>query len=236
VGGEAGPRGATAVERIIVSGVSKSYGSTIALRRVDTSFEAGALTLIEGPNGSGKSTLLAILGTVVRPTAGSVEYQPLARLDRSGDAGGDLADVRATLGWVSHETLTYPDLSGRQNVELAAALHGLAPREAWSAAQQRFRLGAFAERPVRTCSRGQRQRVALARALVHAPSVLLLDEPTAGLDREGVKVLLGVVHEEVERGALVAVVTHEPEAFADLGLPRARVYLERGRVVAEGER
>jgi heme exporter protein A len=204
--------------RIVVRGLVKTYGSTVALRGVDATLERG-LTLIEGANGSGKSTLLGILGTVVRATSGEVTYEPL---------GDDLSRVRATVGWLSHETLAYPDLSGRQNVELAASLHGLDVEDAWRLAEERFQLGAFARRPVRTCSRGQRQRVALARALVHGPSVVLLDEPTAGLDRGGVERLLQVVDEELARGAIVAVVSHEPELFG----PReaARIRLERGRV------
>ena len=74
--------------------------------------------------------------------------------------------------------------------------------------------------------------MALARALIHTPSLVLLDEPTAGLDKAGVKRLVGVVEEEVGRGAAVAVVSHEPEVFS--GLAKARIVLERGRVVRAG--
>lgn len=210
------------IERVEARGIVKSYGSTMALRGVDATLVAAQLTLIEGSNGSGKSTLLGILGTVIRPTAGTVRYAPL---------GDDRSEVRAAIGWLSHETLAYPDLSGRENVELVARLHGLDAAEAWSRAEERFELGAFAARPVRTCSRGQRQRVALARALIHEPSLVLLDEPTAGLDRAGVSRLVGVVHEEVRRGAAVVVVSHEPEVFRDLA--RARIVLERGRLARE---
>ena len=207
-----------AIERVVARGIVKGYGSTMALRGVDVTLSA-ELTLIEGPNGSGKSTLLGVLGTVIRPSAGTVRYEPI---------GDDRTLVRAAIGWLSHETLAYPDLSGRQNVELVARLHGLDAGEAWSRASERFELGAFASRPVRTCSRGQRQRVALARALVHEPSLVLLDEPTAGLDRTGVSRLVKVIAEEVARGALVAVVSHEPEVFREM--PHARVALERGRI------
>jgi ABC-type multidrug transport system ATPase subunit len=210
------------IQRVVARGIVKSYGSTMALRGVDATFEAPGLTLIEGANGSGKSTLLGILGTVIRPTSGTVDYEPL---------GDDRSDIRAAIGWLSHETLAYPDLTGRQNVELVARLYGLDAGEAWARAEQRFELGAFARRPVRTCSRGQRQRVALARALIHEPSLVLLDEPTAGLDKGGVTRLVGVVGEEVARGAAVAVVSHEPEVFRELA--RARVVLERGRLAAQ---
>lgn len=209
------------IERIVARGIFKSYGSTVALRGVDATLEAARLTLIEGANGSGKSTLLGIIGTVIRATAGVIRYEPL---------GEDLSLVRSQLGWVSHESLAYPDLTGRQNVELVARLHGLDPQEAWSRAEERFELGAFARRALRTCSRGQKQRVALARALLHGPSLVLLDEPTAGLDKAGVTRLVGVVADEVARGAGVAVVSHEPDIFRDLC--EARVVLERGRIAA----
>lgn len=209
------------IERVVARGIVKTYGSTVALRGVDATLESARLTLIEGANGSGKSTLLGIIGTVIRASAGVVRYEPL---------GEDLAEVRAQLGWVSHETLAYPDLTGRQNVELVARLHGLDAQDAWSRAEERFELGVFARRPLRTCSRGQKQRVALARALLHEPSLVLLDEPTAGLDKAGVARLVGVIRDEVKRGAGVAVVSHEPEVFRELC--EARVVLERGRIAS----
>lgn len=218
------PRAAIAagegVTRVVAQNLVKTYGSTVALRGVDAVFESARVTLIEGANGSGKSTLLGILGTVIRATAGTVVYEPF---------GDDRMRVRSAIGWLSHETLTYPDLTGRQNVELVARLHGLDPVEAWSRAEERFELGVFARRPMRTCSRGQRQRVALARALIHEPSLVLLDEPTAGLDRAGVGRLIAVIADEVRRGAGIVVVSHEPEVFRPLA--SAKIVLERGRVV-----
>jgi len=209
------------IERVIATGIVKTYGTTVALRGASATFEAARLTLIEGANGSGKSTLLGVLGTVVRPTAGTVRYEPL---------GDDIRAIRGAIGWLSHESLAYPDLTGRQNIELAGRLHGLDGQEAWRLAEERFELGAFAVRPLRTCSRGQRQRIALARALVHRPSLVLLDEPTTGLDRSGVARLLAVVEAEVARGAAVVVVSHEPEIFRERAA--ARVLLERGRTAS----
>jgi heme exporter protein A len=200
--------------------VTKTYGAVRALVGVSCRFGQGTVTVIRGPNGSGKSTLLSIVGTLVRPTSGTVDY---------GELGRGRARVRTTLGWVGHETLCYPDLTGRQNIELAARLHGCDPAQAYEAARERFELGAFAERPVRTYSRGQRQRVAVARALVHAPGLLLLDEPTAGLDAAATSRLEAVVREEATRQAVVVVVTHDA-AFAE-AMQSSVVWLERGRVV-----
>ena len=205
------------VQRVVVKGIIKRFGATLALRGVDAEFTVG-LNVIEGANGSGKSTLLGVIGGVIRATAGNVTYEPLP----------DGGDVRTVLGWVSHDSLTYGDLTGRQNIELAAEAHGLDAGAAWADTQERFGLRGFAERKVRTHSRGQRQRVALARALVHRPSLVFLDEPTTGLDAEGIQRLLSILKEEIRREAVVIVVTHEPELFMALGYRGVR--LERGRV------
>jgi heme exporter protein A len=130
---------------------------------------------------------------------------------------------------LGHESLCYPDLTGRENIELAARLHGRDPRAAFEEAAARFDLGAFAGRQVRTYSRGQRQRVALARALVPAPRLLLLDEPTSGLDAAASERLASVVRAEAHSGAVVVVVTHDAPFAEAVG--GAVVSLERGRIV-----
>jgi heme exporter protein A len=200
--------------------VTKTYGPVRALVGVSTRFEAGRVSVVTGPNGSGKSTLLAVVGTLARVTSGRVDH---------GEIGRSRGEVRATLGWLGHDTLCYPELTGRENIELAARLHGRDPREAVARAMERFELGGYTERPLRTYSRGQRQRVALARALVHEPRLLLLDEPTTGLDVASTRRLEAVVREEASRGAVVLVVTHDVSFASEVA--NARVELERGRVV-----
>jgi ABC-type multidrug transport system ATPase subunit len=199
--------------------VTKTYGPVRALIGVSCRFEAGRVTVIRGPNGSGKSTLLGIVGTLTRASSGVVDH---------GVFGGRRMAVRRTLGWVGHDSLCYPDLTGRQNLELAARLQGCDVPRALERAIERFELGAFASRTVRTYSRGQRQRVALARALVHEPRLLLLDEPTTGLDAGATQRLTQVVREEASRGVAVVVVTHDA-AFADV-LGADSIALERGRL------
>jgi heme exporter protein A len=189
--------------------VSKTYGAVRALVGVSCRFEAGRATVVRGPNGSGKSTLLAIVGTLSKATSGVVDH---GGLGRSRDA------IRRRLGWVGHESLCYPDLTGRENIELAARLHGENVKDAFNRAAARFDLTAFADRAVRTYSR------------VHRPRLLLLDEPTTGLDAAATARLVGVVKEEVAGGAAMVVVTHDA-AFAE-ALEAHTIALERGRVVA----
>ncbi|MEM1032381.1 MAG: ABC transporter ATP-binding protein [Myxococcota bacterium] len=213
------------IERVVFERVTKTFGATAALRGVSGELRRGTLTLIEGANGSGKTTLLRVLGMSLRPTGGRVRYPPF---------GNDRQRIRCEIGWVSHEPMAYGDLTGRQNIELAARAHGLPVEAAWEDVRARFELGRFAERPLRTNSRGQRQRVALARALVHRPSLVLLDEPTTGLDEAGASRLLDVLAGCLEEEAAVALVTHEPDRFRSLSAHH--IVLDRGRVRRHNDR
>jgi ABC-type multidrug transport system ATPase subunit len=210
------------VARVTLRAVTKTFGAVRALAGVSLVFEVGKVSIVAGPNGSGKSTLLALTGTLATPTSGVVDH---------GSLGRGRAQVRAVLGWVGHDSLCYGDLSGKENIELAARLHGLDPTEAFAGARERFDLGGFAERPLRTYSRGQRQRVALARALVHRPDLLLLDEPTAGLDASATERLVGIVREEARRGAIVVLVTHDSTLAKAVG--DTRFDLDRGRLLTD---
>lgn len=205
-----------AIDAVQVFQVAKLFGATPALRNASADFRAGTITLLSGANGAGKSTLLAIVGTRLRPTRGLVQY--------SAPDGLQLTrrEVRARLGWVSHESQAYGELSGRQNVELVADLQG-APRVNVDEVLDRLAVGRFAERPVGTLSRGQRQRIALARALVHRPGLLLLDEPWTGLDAKSSHELERIVLEERARGALIVVVSHEPGLAERLGARELRI-------------
>jgi ABC-type multidrug transport system ATPase subunit len=208
------------IERIVVDSVTRTFGAVAALRGVSLELRAGEIAMLEGSNGAGKSTLLAVLATVIRPTLGRVVYDPL---------GEDHELVRRELGWVAHESLCYRELSGRENVEIAARIYGVEPEAAWERTCARVEARAFGERPVGKLSRGQRQRIALARALVHEPSVLLLDEPWAGLDRASSELLEKALIDERDRGTLIVVSSHAPEQAERL---RARrVQLAAGRVV-----
>lgn len=205
----------------------KVFGATRALGGVSLRFEAGQVTVVEGHNGSGKSTLLSILGQLAQPTRGEVRYGQLARRKHA-------AALRARMGILAHAPMLYPDLSGRENLEFYAQLFGLPdPKAVVDAQCERFQIGRFASRPVRTYSRGQLQRVALARAVMHRPRLLLLDEPSTGLDVLGVERLERAILEERDRGAIAILVTHDAE-FGDRVADR-KVRLARGKLVDSGE-
>lgn len=211
-------------DRVEARGLTKTFGPTRALAGVDVTLRAGEVTVIEGANGSGKSTLVGILALTASPTRGEVRFG-------THDARARAEDLRASLGVLAHAAMLYPDLTGAENLRLAATLYGVPDAAAAIAAlRSRFEIGAFGDRTARTYSRGQLQRVALARALIHAPRLLLLDEPSTGLDAASTSRLIDAVKGERTRGAIVAVVTHDG-AFADAIADR-KLVLARGKVVS----
>jgi heme ABC exporter ATP-binding subunit CcmA len=208
------------IERIVVESVTRTFGAVAALRAVSIEFRAGELVTLEGSNGAGKSTLLSLLATAIHPTLGRIVYDPI---------GEDLEQVRHELGWVAHDSLCYRELTGRENIELAAELYGADRKTAWERTADRVEARSFGDRPVGTLSRGQRQRIALARALVHAPSVLLLDEPWTGLDPASTALLERALLAEKDRGTMVILSSHAPEQAERMGA--RRVHLAGGRIV-----
>ena len=209
-------------EEVVVAGLAKSYGATLALAGVDLGFESGTVTVVQGANGSGKSTLLWLLAQLGRPTRGEIRYG-LHNADRA-------EELRGRIGFVAHQLQLYPGLSGHENLVLAAELHGIpyADKRASDLCEALF-LTEYWDRPLRTYSRGQAQRVAIARALLHEPRLLLMDEPSTGLDTAATEALTRLIEHEKQAGAIIVVVSHEEE-FART-IADAMVYFERGRVV-----
>jgi heme ABC exporter ATP-binding subunit CcmA len=198
-------------------GLVKFYGTTPALRGCDLTVAAGERVALLGPNGAGKSTLLKTLATLVRPTAGTLRLL-------GTDALRHPARVRARIGVLAHETYLYRDLTAAENLRLYGQLYGLAALgERVMAALARVGMAERAHVRVGALSRGQQQRVALARALLHAPALLLLDEPDTGLDERGQALLAELVRAP---GLTVVLATH--------ALERALVLADRVVLLAEG--
>jgi len=166
---------------IALEGVERRYGERVALTGVAVEVPAGQTLAVLGANGAGKTTLLRVLATLLRPHGGSATVLGAA-------LPGDAWRVRGRLGYLGHEPLLYRELSGRQNLDYHARLHGV------DGARVEEQLAAVgmqrrADSPVRELSRGMVQRLAAARATLHDPELLLLDEPRAALDPGGGELL-----------------------------------------------
>ncbi len=208
---------------IELRGVTRHFGERSALREVSARIPAGATLAVLGRNGAGKSTLLRILAALLRPHEGEVLVfgEPLPRRAFA---------VRAKLGLLAHEPLLYRELTGRENLEYHARLHGV-PRERVEEVLEAVAMERRADDPVRLLSRGMVQRVAIARAVLHAPQLLLLDEPRANLDPSAAELVEPLIGRA--SGCTRVLTSHDPgAALAEADLVLA---LRDGRAVFVGE-
>jgi ABC-2 type transport system ATP-binding protein len=217
----------------------KSYASTRVLADVDLDLPRGAITVLLGPNGAGKTTLLRILAGILPPSEGTVEVLGIAdpaRLGRHGRSSRKtLRELRRRTGYVPQEIALDPEMTGSETLSLLAALHGVPrPARAGRIAElaAAFRTTAHMPRPVASWSGGLKRRLHLAAGMIHDPDLLLLDEPTAGLDPEGCDVLWAELARRAGAGRAVAVVTHDVAA-AERHAHRVAL-LDGGRLLAAG--
>jgi heme exporter protein A len=201
--------------------VSRHYGRRRALAKVSLRFKAGEIVGLFGPNGAGKSTMLGLVSTLVRPTGGAVRY--------GGETAATLGDaLRGRIGVLGHDLFLYGDLTARENLRFFGQLYGVAPLESRvDEALAAARLTDRARDRVAAFSRGLRQRLALERALIHAPRLVLLDEPFTGLDDESAALLGARLRELKAAGAIVLMATHDFDS-AD-GLVDRMVCVRNGR-------
>jgi heme ABC exporter ATP-binding subunit CcmA len=221
----AGSDTTTTAPAITLTNVTRVFGVTPALVRVDLRVENGETILVRGSNGAGKSTLLRVIATLLSPTygAGQVFGHDLVR-DRDA--------IRSRTEFLGHRTRLYEDLTATENLRFACRLFAVEPDPAAIPdALRRVGLADVAGDRVRTYSQGMRQRVAVARAMLREPDLLLLDEPYAGLDTEAREVVDGLVRATKDRGGAVLLATHEPSRG---GLADRTLFMQDGRLLPEG--
>lgn len=208
--------------------ISKRYGHQVALNQLSLDIQPGQFCALLGPNGAGKSTLFQVLTGLFAPDSGDVELFGISLRHHP-------QEVLARLGVVFQQQALDLDLSVRRNLKFHAQLHGLRWRESQGYAQallQQLGLHDAWERPVRELSGGNRRKVELARALLHQPSLILMDEPTVGLDPKSRRDLLQAVKTQVrEHHCMVLWATHlvEEAEQADRVL-----VLNHGNLIAAG--
>lgn len=208
------------IHALTADDVSRHFGRRRAVAHVSFQARGGEILGLLGPNGAGKSTMLAMLGTLLRPSSGTIDY---------GALGGDGAGLRGRIGVLGHDLFLYPELTAFENLAFFAGLYQIADRRAAaSAALERAGLADRAGDLVSTFSRGMRQRVALERALIHRPGLVLLDEPFTGLDDASAGALVRRLEALRTEGAIVIVATHDLDIAE--GLLDHAIVLRDGRM------
>ena len=188
--------------KLSVKGVKKGFGGKKVLKGVDLEVNDGEVACITGPNGAGKSTLIRVLSTLLPPDEGeiTVEGENPLRNPRP---------FRKRLGVLLHEPMLYGQLTARENLRYVSRIYmiekGEEKVEEWL---EKVGLTLFADERVDEFSEGMRRRLDVARAMIHSPNLLLLDEPFASLDRDGVEMLIELVQGHLSRGGSAVITSH----------------------------
>ena len=204
-----------------LDGVTKTFGDVHAVRGIDLEIQPGEMVAFLGPNGAGKTTTIDMLLGLSRPTSGEVEVFGMA--PRQAIARGLVAAVMQTGGLLK-------DLSVRETVQYTASL--FADTKPVDAVLESAGISEIANRKVAKCSGGEQQRLRFAMALLSDPALLLLDEPTTGMDVEGRRSFWTAIREDAQQGRSVLFATHyleEADQYAD-----RIVLISQGRIVADG--
>ncbi len=213
---------------VLIQKLQKRYGSVEAVKDVSFQVEPGEIFGLLGPNGAGKTTTLRCLCTLAKPDAGKVEVSSISVVDHPREA-------RARLGYVAQEVALDKVLTGRELLQLQAALYHIPGR----VAKQRIDtilsllgLQEYADQKTGTYSGGLRKRLDLAAGLLHQPNVLVLDEPTVGLDIESRVAVWDFLRQLRESGTTVLITSHYLEEID--ALANRVAIIDRGLVIAEG--
>jgi len=213
---------------IEAQGLTKRFGDVRALDGLDLTAESGHVTALLGPNGAGKTTFVSAVATLLRPDTGTIRVAGV-------DARTDPKRVREIIGLAGQYASVEPAMTGTENLRMVARLFGLGRRDAHRAADEvleRLDLGDAGDRLVRNYSGGMRRRLDLGASLVGRPQLLLLDEPTTGLDPRGRMDLWAAIRSLVTGGTDVLLTTQYLEEADQLA--RHVVIIDRGRVISAG--
>ena len=213
---------------IRVQDLCKSFGSHRAVDRVSFEIQTGEIVGFIGPNGAGKSTTMRMLTGYLASDRGRAEVMGF-------DVSRHPLEVQRRIGYLPEANPLYVDMRVRPFLRFVAEVRGVPRRERLAAVERAIELCALedvARKRIRECSKGYKQRVGLAQAVIHSPRVLILDEPTEGLDPNQRVVMRDLIQGFAKQGATVILSTHIlPEV--ELTCPRA-LMISRGRIVADG--
>lgn len=216
------------VSAVRFEGASKRYGRLLALRPLDLEIRSGELFALVGPNGAGKTTALGLLTGLLSPTTGRVLVGGL-------DVAVDPVGAKRRIGFVPDRPLLWPRWTPRESLRFVGAVFGMAGgmlERGIRAELSAFGLDDEADTRNEALSHGTRQRVALAQAFLHAPDVLVLDEPMVGLDPFAQRTLAARLRERAAAGAAIVFTTHQLANAAELATTAG--LLVGGRLAAWG--
>jgi ABC-2 type transport system ATP-binding protein len=212
-----------------LAGVSKRYGSFLALEGIDLQLRRGQVLGFVGPNGAGKTTTLRLITGLLRPSAGQVrvcgfdvERQPL--------------EAKRRIGYISDRPFLYERLTGSEFLRFVAGLFGLPPAQIEESSRhwlERFELTSWAGEPIQAYSHGMRQRLLLCAALLHQPALLVMDEPMVGLDPHGAARLKQTIVELARRQGLAVILSTHTLDVVEQVCDRLAI-IDHGRLVAGG--
>jgi len=210
---------------IEIKGLTKSFGDQLALRGIDLEVEQGESVVIFGPNGAGKTTLIKVLATIMNPSSGHILIDGL-------NPKKNAEEIRRRIGVVTHQTFLYSNLTAYENLEFYARMYDVPGRkerihELASITGMTSRL----RDRVSALSRGMQQRISIARSLLHKPTIMLLDEPETGLDRQVISMVWEALEMEGHRKRTIILTTHNLERGLEVG--ERMMILAQGRIVYE---
>jgi ABC-2 type transport system ATP-binding protein len=213
---------------VSVNGVTKNFGSKKAINHVSFTVPAGQLCGLLGPNGAGKTTLFRLLMGILKSTSGSLTID-------GKDAFEDRVDVKTLVGFLPDEPVFYSYLSGREVLELSAAMHGLDAKKTMARLEpliQRLHLEKDIKNYAEDYSRGMKKKLGILLALLHEPKLLILDEPTNGLDVESTHLFYELMKEESKNGVTVLFSTHLMDQVSKLCTHA--IIINQGEIVTSG--
>jgi len=211
-----------------VEGVTKSFGDKTAVNNISLAVPAGQICGLLGPNGAGKTTLFRLLMGILKATSGRLLIDGL-------DAFEDRVEVKRHIGFLPDEPVFYSYLSGREILELSASMHGLDVKDTMERLEPiiaRIRLAEDIDNYAEDYSRGMKKKLGLLLAMLHLPKLLVLDEPTNGLDVESTRLFYDLIFEVAGQGTTVLFSTHLMDHVTRLC--SHAVIMNEGALVAKG--
>ncbi len=196
---------------ISVQNLTRRFGDFVAVDHITFAIEPGQVVGYLGPNGSGKTTTIRMLLGLLAPSEGSAQVLGY-------DAARQSEQVRARTGYMSQKFALYNELTARENLSFYAGVYGVRDRQRVDQVLEQLGLTSLARQQVRTLSGGWRQRLALAAAIVHRPQLLLLDEPTSGVDPTSRRAFWDMIYALVAEGITILVTTHYMDEAEYCGL------------------